>query len=96
MDCLTRFNRLTFMDVIDALDASPKPTILVLQQKFPPEIAGKVGLSGANMTSAMKAVGCLGVISNGPFARPGRIRPMKFQYMRPVCPRGTATWRCMR
>ena len=75
------FNRLTFMDVIDALDASPKPTILVLQQKFPPEIAGKVGLSGGNMTSAMKAVGCLGVISNGPSRDIDEIRPMKFQYM---------------
>jgi 4-hydroxy-4-methyl-2-oxoglutarate aldolase len=75
------FNRLTFMDVIDALDASPKPTILVLQQKFPPEIAGKVGLSGGNMTSAMKAVGCLGVISNGPSRDLDEIRPMKFQYL---------------
>ena len=75
------FNRLTFMDVIDALDASPKPTILILQQKFPPEIASKVGLSGGNMTSAMKAVGCLGVISNGPSRDLEEIRPMKFQYM---------------
>ncbi len=75
------FNRLTFMDVIDALDASPKPTILILQQKFPPEIAGKVGLSGGNMTTAMKAVGCLGVISNGPSRDLEEIRPMKFQYM---------------
>jgi regulator of RNase E activity RraA len=75
------FNRLTFMDVIDALDASPKPTILVLQQKFPPAIAGKVGLSGGNMTSAMKAVGCVGVISNGPSRDIDEIRPMKFQYM---------------
>ena len=40
------YNRLTFMDVIDALDASPKPTILVLQQKFPPELAAKAGLAG--------------------------------------------------
>jgi regulator of RNase E activity RraA len=75
------FSRLTFMDVVDALDASPKPTILVLQQIFPPEIAGKVGLSGGNMTSAMKAVGCLGVISNGPSRDIDEIRPMKFQYM---------------
>jgi 4-hydroxy-4-methyl-2-oxoglutarate aldolase len=73
------FKRLSFMDVIDALDASPKPTILVLQQKFPPEIAGKVGLSGGNMTSAMKAVGCLGMISNGPSRDIDEIRPMQFQ-----------------
>ena len=75
------YSRLTFMDVIDALDASPKPTILVFQQKFPPEIAGKVGLAGGNMTSAMKAVGCLGAISNGPSRDLDEIRPMNFQYM---------------
>ena len=40
------FSRLSFLDVIDALDASPKPTILVLQQKYPAEIAGKVGPGG--------------------------------------------------
>jgi 4-hydroxy-4-methyl-2-oxoglutarate aldolase len=75
------YNRLTFMDVVDALDASPKPTILILQQKFPPEIAGKVGLAGGNMVSAMKALGCVGLISNGPSRDLDEIRPMRFQYM---------------
>lgn len=75
------FKRLSFMDVIDALDASPKPTVLVLQQKFPPAIAGKVGLSGGNMTTAMQAVGCVGVVSNGPSRDIDEIRPMKFQYL---------------
>ena len=37
------FSRVGFSDVLEALDASPKPTILVLEQKFPREIAGKVG-----------------------------------------------------
>lgn len=75
------YNRLTFMDVLDALDAMPKPTILVLQQKFPPEIAGKVGLAGGNMVSAMRAIGCVGLISNGPSRDVDEIRPMSFQYM---------------
>ncbi len=75
------YARLSFMDVIDALDAAPKPTIFVFQQKFPPEIAGKVGLSGGNMTSAMKAVGCVGAISNGPSRDIDEIRPMNFQYL---------------
>lgn len=75
------FSRLSFMDVIEALDASQKPTILVLQQKFPPEIAGKVGLAGGNMVSAMRAVGCLGLISNGPSRDLDEVRPLKFQYM---------------
>lgn len=75
------YRRLSFMDVIDALDASPKPTVLIMQQIFPPEIAGKVGLVGGKMTTAMKAVGCLGLISNGPSRDLDEIRPMKFQYM---------------
>ncbi len=75
------FKRLSFMDVIDALDASLKPTILVMQQKFPPELAGKAGLAGGNMATAMKAVGCLGMISNGPSRDLDEIRPMKFQYL---------------
>jgi 4-hydroxy-4-methyl-2-oxoglutarate aldolase len=73
--------RLTFMDVVDALDASPKPTVLILEQKFPPELAGKVGLAGGNMVSAMKALGCVGLISNGPSRDLDEIRPLDFQYM---------------
>ena len=53
----------------------------VIQQKFLPAIAGKVGLAGGKMTSAMKAVGCVGVLSNGPSRDLDEIRPMKFQYL---------------
>lgn len=75
------YSRLSFLDVIDALDASPKPTILILQQKFPPELANKVGLAGSIMTTAMQSVGCVGVISNGPSRDIDAIREMGFQYM---------------
>ena len=75
------FNRLTFGDVLEALDASKKPTVLVLQQKFPPEIAGKVGLAGGLMGTAMKALGCVGLISNGPSRDLDEVRPMGFQFM---------------
>ena len=75
------FTQLSFMDVVDALDASPKPTVLIIEQKFPPEIEGKVGLAGGNMVSAMKALGCVGLISNGPSRDLDEIRPMGFQYM---------------
>ncbi len=75
------YARLSFMDVIEALDASPKPTIFVFQQKFPPEIAAKVGLAGEVMTTAMKAVGCVGGISNGPSRDIDAIRALKFQYL---------------
>ena len=75
------YSGVTFMDVLDALDASPKPTIFAFQQKFPPEIQGKVGLAGGNMTTAMQAIGCVGAISNGPSRDIDEIRPMKFQYL---------------
>ena len=54
------YNRLSFMDVIDAVGASKQPTIVVLQQKVPPELAAKVGLAGEIMTTAMQAVGVWG------------------------------------
>jgi regulator of RNase E activity RraA len=75
------FKRLSFMDVVDALDAAPKPTILVIEQKFPPHLAGKVGLAGGNMVSAMKALGCVGLISNGPSRDIDEVRPFGFQYL---------------
>ena len=75
------FSRLSLMDLMDALDASKKPTILVMEQKFPPEMAGKAGLAGANMAAAMQAVGCLGLVSNGPSRDLDEIRPTGFQYM---------------
>ena len=75
------YSGVTFMDVLDVMDASPKPTIFVFQQKFPPELEGKVGLAGGNMTTAMQAIGCVGAISNGPSRDIDEIRPMKFQYL---------------
>ena len=75
------FNRLTFLDVIDAVAASKQPTVLIIEQKFPPELTNKVGLAGGIMTSALKAVGCVGVISNGPSRDIDEIRPMKIQYL---------------
>lgn len=75
------FDRLSFVDAVKALEASKKPSIFVFEQKFPPELAGKVGLSGGNMTSAMMAMGCVGAISNGPSRDIDEIREMNFQYL---------------
>jgi 4-hydroxy-4-methyl-2-oxoglutarate aldolase len=72
---------LSFVDIAKALETSEKPSILVFQQNFPPHLAGKVGLSGGNMTSAMKALGSVGAISNGPSRDIDDIRAMKFQYL---------------
>lgn len=73
--------RLTFMDVIGALDAMPKPTILVIQQRFPPEIRTKVGLAGEIMVTSMKSLGCVGLISDGPSRDIDAIRKLDFQML---------------
>ncbi len=73
--------RLSFMDVVDALDAMKKPTILVIQQKWPPELMAKAGLAGEIMTTSMQAVGCVGMLSNGPSRDVDAIRRMKFQML---------------
>jgi regulator of RNase E activity RraA len=73
--------RVSFMDVVDALDASPKPTILVIQQKWPPEIFNKAGLAGEIMATSMQAVGCVGLVSNGPSRDIDAIRRMNFQLL---------------
>ena len=73
--------RLSFMDVVDALDAMKKPTILVIQQKWPDELMKKAGLAGEMMVSSMMAVGCVGLLSNGPSRDVDAIRKLKFQYL---------------
>jgi 4-hydroxy-4-methyl-2-oxoglutarate aldolase len=72
---------LTYQDVIEALDAGPKPTILVIQQKWPPEIFRKAGLAGEIMTTSAQAVGCVGLLSNGPSRDVDAIRRNKFQML---------------
>ncbi len=73
--------RLSFMDVVDALDAMKKPTILVIQQKWPPELQAKAGLAGEIMVTSMKAVGCVGLLSNGPSRDVDAIRKLDFQML---------------
>jgi len=75
------FGQLTFLDVVDAMEEVNGPSILVAKQKFPPEIKEKAGLFGGNMTASMKAVGAVGVVTDGPSRDVDEIREMDFQYM---------------
>ncbi len=72
---------LDFMNLLEAIDNSPKPSIVCFEQRFPPELANKVGLAGGNMTSNMMVVGAIGAITNGPSRDIHEIRPMGFQYL---------------
>lgn len=73
--------RLSFMDVVDALDAMAKPTILVIQQKWPAGLMAKAGLAGEIMVTSMQAVGCVGMLSNGPSRDVDAIRRLDFQLL---------------
>lgn len=75
------YKRLSFADVLKAIEASPKPVIVIMKQNLPDEIKNKNGLSGGNMTTAMKALGCVGVVTDGPSRDMQEIRDMDFQYM---------------
>ena len=67
--------RLSFFDVIDALDAMKKPTILVIH------MMSKAGLAGEIMVTSMKAVGCIGMVSNGPSRDVDALRRLDFQML---------------
>ncbi|MSP03518.1 MAG: RraA family protein [Acetobacteraceae bacterium] len=73
--------RLSFMDVVDALDAMKKPTILIIQQKWPAHLMSKAGLAGEIMVTSMKAVGCIGMLSNGPSRDVDAVRRLNFQML---------------
>src|SRR4029453_14060537 len=73
--------RRLFLDVVHAPDAMKKPTILVIQQKWPPELHNKAGLAGEMMVSSMMVVGCIGMISNGPSRDIDAIRKLRFQLL---------------
>jgi regulator of RNase E activity RraA len=74
-------DRFTFLDVIDALDAMPKPTVLVIEQRWPPELRTKAGLAGEIMTTQMQQVGCVGLITDGPSRDVDAIRRLGFQLL---------------
>jgi 4-hydroxy-4-methyl-2-oxoglutarate aldolase len=62
------------------IDESKKPVVLVAEQKFSPELADRVGLFGEVMTTQYKALGVVGVITDGPMRDIDAIKPMGFQY----------------
>ena len=75
------YNRLSFGDLLRAIDASPKPVILAVKQDFPEDIKRINGLLGGNMMTAFKSAGVVGVVSDGPSRDVDEVRPLGMQYM---------------
>ncbi len=62
------------------LESTGKPSILVAQQQFQAELAPRVGLFGEIMTTQYKAMGVIGVVTNGPMRDIDAIKPLNVQY----------------
>jgi regulator of RNase E activity RraA len=75
------FTRLSMDDVFRAIDEMPRPVVVCLKQDLPEEIRNKNGLCGGNMMTALKSLGVVGVISDGPSRDVDEVRPMEVQYM---------------
>jgi len=75
-----KFDRLEWADVFRAISRVGGPVILAIKQDLPPEMKARNGLCGGNLTTAFKASGAVGVISDGPSRDLDAIRSKKFQY----------------
>ena len=75
------YRRWSFTDLMEILIKARKPTILVIKQDFPAEIVPKVGLSGGQFTTALKACKVAGVVTDGPTRDIDEIRPLGIQYL---------------
>ena len=75
------FKRLTFGDVLLAVDKSPKPAVLIIKNNFPEKYKKKCAVSGGNMTTAMQMAGITGVISDAPVRDIDELRELDVQYL---------------
>ena len=62
------------------INRTKKPVVLVSEQQFPPELANRVGLFGEMMTTQYKALGVVGVVTNGPMRDIDAIKPLGVRY----------------
>ncbi|MEG0273530.1 MAG: RraA family protein [Longicatena sp.] len=86
------FECLKFADVLRAVAEMDKPVVLVLKQDFPEEVKCRNGLLGGNMMTALRSVGVVGVISDGPSRDVDEIRPLGMQYMLSGVTAGHGKW----
>ena len=72
---------LSWKELIEALWKAKKPTIVVCQQLYPPEIFNRAGLWGGQSSTLFKACGVVGVVTDGPSRDIDEIRQLGIQYI---------------
>jgi regulator of RNase E activity RraA len=66
----------------DHLENTPKPTVLVAKQTYSlPELLNLSGLFGGMMTAEFKALGVVGVVTDGPMRDYVEIKEQNMQYL---------------
>lgn len=75
-----KYTGMSRWELPEHIDRTRKPVVLVAEQQFPSELANRVGLFGEIMTTQYKALGVIGVITNGPMRDIDAIKQMNFQY----------------
>lgn len=77
----TDVKKYTLFDLLKAVEESPKPTIVVIKQEFPEDKKASNAQVGGIMMNAFKALGSVGVISDGPARDLNEVRELDMQYM---------------
>lgn len=77
----TNYTKLDKFILLDHLYETKKPIILVAKQTYPPELKNLSGLFGGNMTAQFKAMGVVGVVTDGPMRDYEEIKEIKVQYL---------------
>lgn len=75
------FSRLGFVDILKAIDDSPKPVILAMKQNMPEEYRRKNAMIGGNMMMAFHQFNVVGVLGDGPARDKEEMEPLKVQAM---------------
>jgi regulator of RNase E activity RraA len=75
------YDRLGYVDVLRAVAASKKPVVCCFKQDFPEDIKKKNGLSGGNMATAVRSLGAVAILSDGPSRDVDEVRELGIQYM---------------
>lgn len=76
-----QFSRLSFGDILEAIEESPKPVILAMKFDAPEEYRRKNAMIGDNMLTCFKQLGVTGVVGDGPARDYRGMQPLNVQCM---------------
>ncbi len=71
----------SYLDFVDFLLAARKPSIVVCEAQFPPEIMCRAGIFGGQSGALYKACGAVGLITNSPVRDVDEMRELGIQHV---------------